>query len=430
MKSKHAMCSAVGAAAIAAFPVFLHSAAVAAEKPVPYRAEPAVTPGQTVIERPRPEVEALGGRVGQFLVFPSISLAEQYDDNVFSTTNNTVDDFITIVRPSVRVKSDWNNHELNAFGWGAIARYASESDENWADAAFGADYRHDIARSTAANVGFKFARLHEDRSSTEDVSGAEPTTYTLMEPNVGATHKFGRFKVGVDGSLRKFNFSDTDAVNGGTINNDDRDRNEWQGGVRLGYEIRPEYEAFVRSSYNVRKYSDAVDDNGFDRDSNGYEMVVGTAANLTDLVVGEVFVGYRSQDFDDSRLSTVSGVGGGANLTWSVTKLTSVSGYLTRTVEDTTEVNTSGYFLTRLGVQVDHELLRNLLIGASGGYAVSDYEGISRTDDTYSAGAYVKYLTNRYLDLSAQYQYAKRESDVAAENFDKNVFMIQATAKY
>lgn len=432
MKPKHATRRGVRAVGLAAIPALavVATGAMAAERPFPYRGEPAVTPGQTVIERPRPEVEALGGRAGQFLVFPSVSIAEQYDDNVFSTTDNTIDDFVTIVRPSVRVQSDWNNHQLNVFGWGEIGRFASEGSEDWEDAAFGADYRHDILRSTSAAGGFKMARLHEDRSSPNDVSGAEPTTYTLMEPSVGATHTFGRFKASVDGSLRKFDFSDTDAVNGGTINNDDRDRNEWKGGARLGYEIRPEYEAFVSGAYNVRKYSDSLDDAGFDRDSDGYEVSVGTRVELTDLIVGEAFVGYRAQDFSDSRLPTISGIGGGADLTWNLTKLTSVSAFVTRSIEETTDVDAAGYFLTRFGVQLDHELLRNLLIGATGGYSIADYEGISRTDDGYNAGAYVKYLTNRYLDLSAHYQYSKRESDIAGESFDKNIVMLQATAKY
>lgn len=406
----------------------LSGAAWAVDGAGPY--ESGLTPGQTVIDRPRPEVEQLGGRVGQFLVLPSLGLSEEYDDNIFATENDKEGDFITTIKPTVRVQSDWNNHQLNAFGWGAIGRYASNSDENWEDFAGGVDYRHDILRGTAARGGFKMARLHEDRTSPEDVNGQDPTTYTLMEPTAGITHGFGRFKVGVDGGLRRFDFDDTAAVGGTSINNDDRDRKEWQGGVRLGYEIQPEYEAFVRGAYNIRDYDSNVDDAGFERDSKGYELAVGTAVQLTDLIVGEVYVGYRSQDYDDTRLSTVSGLGAGADLTWSVTKLTSITGFFSRTVEESTQANAGGYFATRVGVRVDHELLRNLLLGASASYGNNDYEGISRTDDSYNFGASVKYLANRYLDLSAQYRHSRRESEAAGDDYDKNVFLVQATAKY
>ena len=389
-----------------------------------------LVPGQSVIDRPRPEVQALGGRVGQFLVFPSLSLTEIYDDNLFATSSGEVDDLITVVKPSVQARSDWNNHELSVFGWAAAALHAEESDENWQDFAVGSDYRHDILRGSAARGGVKFARLHEERSSPDDVNGREPTTYTLLEPTIGGNHRFGRFNAGATGSLRRFDFDDASAAGGATINNDDRDRNEWEGGLRLGYEVRPEHEAFVRAAYNVSDYDDARDDAGVDRNSDGYEISIGSRLEFTDLIVGEAFIGYRTQSFDDPTLSSASGIGGGLDVTWNVTRLTSVTASVVRTVEETTQVNAAGYFATRTRIEVDHELLRNLLIGASASYDRNDFEGISRVDNGYGGGAYVKYLTNRYLDLSARYQYSRRDSDVATESFDRNTFLVQATVKY
>ena len=77
---------------------------------------------------------------------------------------------------------------------------------------------------------------------------------------------------------------------------------------------------------------------------------------------------------------------------------------------------------TNLSVTVEHELLRNVILSGNAGYIHDDYNGISRTDDTYQVGAGAKYLLNRNLRLSADITYSSRSStSTAATNaaFDR-----------
>jgi hypothetical protein len=69
------------------------------------------------------------------------------------------------------------------------------------------------------------------------------------------------------------------------------------------------YQAFVQGSYDVTNYDDPRDDNGFERDSKGYQVVGGLSLDLTDLIIGEFFAGYFSEDFDDPEFGVPHGRG-------------------------------------------------------------------------------------------------------------------------
>ncbi len=82
----------------------------------------------TVTERARPELDPLGIRAGGFIIFPSATITESFDDNIFADDTDTVDDLITNVVPEIVVRSDWRNHEIKLFGSADIAFHADRSD--------------------------------------------------------------------------------------------------------------------------------------------------------------------------------------------------------------------------------------------------------------------------------------------------------------
>ena len=381
--------------------------------------------GETVTERPRPDLDPLGVRAGSFLVLPKLSLSEAYDDNIFSTENNTESDFITVISPEVAVQSDWNNHFLGFGAAADIGRYASNGDEDYEDFVLRGSGRLDILRDRYVSGGVTFRKTHEDRGSPDDVNGEEPTEFTVLTPTLGAFNRWNRFSLRGDLSMQRHDFDDARSSTGQIFNNDDRDRSRYVASVRGGYEIVPEYEAFVRVAWNTVKYSDDVDDNGIARDSDGYEAVVGTRIDLTGVTYGDIYAGWRSQSYEDDRLETSEGPSFGGALTWNVTGLTTVKGSLSRSVEETTLTGASSFFATDFKLSVDHEILRNLILGANAGYIFNDYEGITREDDIYRAGAYARYLMHRNLYLTARYNYEQRESNVVGADYDKNIFLLR-----
>lgn len=407
---------------------------------VPAQAQQDPGRGTTVTDRPRPETDPLGLRMGSFLVFPSISVTEQFRDNIFfdeegdsNTPNDLQGDFLTTLSPSLLIQSDWNNHELDIFGSADLGSFWINENENYADWQVGINGRYDISRNTNVAGRFDFANRHESRGSPDDANGQNPIFFNIWGPSVSAFHRFNRVSIGLSSNFIFYNFEDvTTGVNGsrgilteGIINNDDRDRHEAEGSVRVAYEIVPGYEAFVRGTYNKRDYVDSIDDNNFDRDSTGWELVGGTAVDLTGVLVGNVFAGFRRQRYDDALLQTMQGPGFGGDLTWNPTGLTTVKAAIERSVEESTLAGAAGFFATRFAASVDHELLRNLIISAQSSVQLNDYEGNAREDEIYRAGAQVRYLMNRNFYVTVGYDFQNRQSSFINQNYTVNTVMIR-----
>lgn len=372
-----------------------------------------------VRERPRPEYDAVGVRAGSFLIYPEAVVRETYNNNIYATENNTTDDWITVIRPEVKAESDWNNHALNFNAFAAGGIYADHSDEDYFDYGIGGDGRLDITRAANLFGGASFKHLHEDRGSPNAVNGVEPTEFNDIQANAGATYKPNRLGVTAEGSWRQLDFDDVNTSTGAVINNDDRDRNVYRERLRVGYDVQPGYTAFVQGSLNQRDYDITPDDNGFNRNSDGWRTDVGMEIRLTDVLDAEVYGGYFEQDYDDPRFSDLSDWDAGGRLLWAPTPLTTVRASLAREVAETVTAGASSFVATIALLGVDYELRRNVIIGAEGGFTNNDYQDITREDDIWRIGVSGTYLINRNFFAGARAHYTDRDSSVANQSYDQ-----------
>lgn len=379
-----------------------------------------------VKERKRPELDPVGLRQGNVFFYPSISVAEAYVSNVFATENNETDDFVTYVTPALNVQSMGTEGSWWAAVKADVGLYASETDENFVDGSARVGARYDVIADGTVDGSLGYARLHEDRSSPDDAGGSEPTVYYRGDANAGYTHRFNRLNAGIGLVARHFDYDDTDIV-GGSRDNSDRNRLETEEAVRLGYEVSPDMEVFGRGALIQWTYEDDTDRNGIDRNANGYRVDAGVSANLTGLLTVEATVGYLTMDYDDDNLSSTEGVAAGVRAIWNVTRLTTITATLDREVQATTVNGASSRFDTLSEVQVDHELLRDLIVSAKAGYLNSDFDGTNREDDRFNFGVSADYYVTQGVKLSASATRDERDSNATGADFTRDVVLFRLT---
>jgi hypothetical protein len=373
--------------------------------------------------------DPLGIRAGAFTIYPSTDASISYDDNIYATKDNTDSDFVAIIGPSVEVQSDFSRHAVGFNVFSRVGRYFQETKENYWDFGVEGTGRLDITRDNNLQGGFTVARLHDARDDPEDdatlAESVRPVRYTNYAANLAYNHLFNRVTFRLTGLFDRNDYRQ----GAGTANQNDRDRNIYTGLMRFGYNVSPFINTFVEGLYYVQRRDTHRDTDGFERDSNGWGARTGVDVNFTDLLFGEAFVGYITEYFDDSAFDTESGVNYGANLTWLPTLLTTVT--LTGGSEfvPTTNEDASSNFQTSVGLRVDHELLRNVLIGAEGGYVRDDFENTSQTDNRFDAGADITYLINRHFSVGAAYEFTSRNSDDEESEFDRNLFTLRLRAQ-
>jgi hypothetical protein len=380
-----------------------------------YSQEP--DPNVPVTARPRPDFDPLGIRAGGFLIYPSVTVGSSYDDNVFATKDDTKDDFIFNFLPQVVVRSNFPRHAIAWTTEADIARYVTETDEDYEDFGTALNGRLDITRSNRLTAGAAFARGHDSRDDPEDLGvdvTDEPSKYYDYGGDLGFQQDFNRVNFGLLGNFDRRDYTDGDEG--------DRDRDLFGGRLRAGYFVSPRINAFVQGGFRRE-----VRDQDSGRDNNVYSASVGTEIDFTGLLFGEVNAGWSLQEFDESDVDSENGFTYGANLTWNPTGLTSVrldgaGGF------EPSDVGSSR-LESEIGLRIDHELLRNLLIGGQVRYSRDDFQDANRVDNRIDVGPSITYFVNRNFSVGANYVFTTRDSDESEREFDRNVITLRVTAQ-
>lgn len=396
------------------------------------------TRGETVRSRVRPDYTAPGLRAGAFMLFPELSVTEIYDDNVYLDSRGEEADFITVLRPNLRLVSNWNRHALEAELGGALGFYARISDEDYQDIHAKLNGRIDVSALSQIRAGVAFRKLHSERDSPDDTDALRPTEYYSYAATADYSREFGRVKLTLGGEIERLDYLDNEQLGpGGAIefNNDDRDRLETFGRARAAYAFNTGSNVYLESRFGRIDYDAGRDDNlvpanAVDRDSMDYRTVVGIESDLDGIVFGNLYAGYIRRDFDDGDLSTIEGFTVGGNLTWNVTPLTTIAADAGRTISTTTISGASGAIVTEAGVTVDHELLRNVILQFKTRWKESDYDGIDRVDNTVKVGVGADVLLNRNFTLSADYTHAERLSDSSDDEYSQNLLLLSLKTKF
>ncbi|NOR40599.1 MAG: outer membrane beta-barrel protein, partial [Gammaproteobacteria bacterium] len=279
---------------------------------------------ETVINRDRPEVDALGRLVGSFWLFPALGVETYHNDNIFASNSREESDFITRIKPELDLESNWNRHMLNLTANADIGRYSQNDGENFEDYGISIDGRLDVQGEDTLTGKAGYARKHVRRDSPNDQNGKEPTLYEVSSASTAYRKKFNRLSFRVGAEFERRDYNDVKSQFGKKINNDDQDRDELGGLVQINYDILPQYSVFLRTRYKTIDYDDTFDSRGLQRSSDGYKIVVGTELRVTGLLYGEVFAGYGKRDYDDSTLKNIDEPTGGVSLTWLPSQLTTV----------------------------------------------------------------------------------------------------------
>lgn len=384
------------------------------------QAQPA-DPNTTVTQRPRPEYDPLGIRAGTFLIFPEVTITGSYSDNVEFDEDDEQSDFVTEIEPSLRFQSQWSRHLLQVEAGSEIAIHADESDEDFQDFFLLGNGRVDVSRQTTVATNAQARLTHEGRDDPEDAGNDEPTDIYQFGGGVALSHQINRVGFTVGGDVLRSVFDD-DAE-------DDRNANVYDLLLRTSYEVSPRLEMFVEGRYNVEDRDDNIDDNGIERDTDGYEARLGAEVDLTAVLFGEAFAGYRVQRFEEDAFDDEKGISFGVDLNWNPTLLTSVGFSGQRDFRATDDGDAASNFRTEFGITVDHEVLRNVIVNGEARYQNDDFRGDDREDDIYLLGGGVTVWLNRNLSVNAGYDYSERDSNEVGQDFKVNEISLGLTLR-
>lgn len=379
----------------------------------------------SVRDRLRPEYDALGVTLGAFRLYPELSTFALASDNVFAEDENARSDTAFGIELSAALSSLWASNALSLSLAADSLSYADfhELDRfNWR---VGADGRLDVTRNLQTTGAVSYAEQHEElRSSALSAGLAEPVPYTQASARLGAQNQFNRLRVSANATIDDYAYESVALQAGGTLDQGDRDRVVSQLIGRVVYSTSPRSTIFLSLARNWRVYDRRPPEVLVDRNSSGWNALVGAGFDITRLIRGEVGVGYLSQDYDALGVEDTSGLAFQSSIEWLPDPLITVSLGAERGVRDANVPGAAAYIGNDLSLAVDYEFRRNIILGASLQGGVNDYRGLDREDDYVRIGASADYLINRSVSAFASVSRDRVTSnDDLGREYDLDRFM-------
>lgn len=389
--------------------------------------EPPLTQARSVFTRDRdlavtdrtlPAFTAQGVSMGAFDVFPAVSVGGLFTSNLFAHNDDRRSDVVLVVRPEVTVRTSGGPYRVAAYARGDLRRYATYTSENTEEGMAGLEGSVAVGALSSLTAGASYGSFINPRFAADSpIDAAKPLEYNALNGYAGATIEQANTRVILRADVIDLHFRDAPARGGGTLFTRDRDRTRYQALVRVERALNPAVSIYGAASLNKVDFRLAP---GGTRDSKGYGVYIGSSFQVTDLMRGDVRVGYIRQDFDRPGIRPLSGVGALGKLFYFPTRLWTLTATAESSIQDSGVPGTGGFLHRGGSLRSDHELRRYLIASVEGGYFRDTYRGIPRRDSLPYADAGLTYLSRNHWNARLGYRYLARDCTCATgiTNFD------------
>lgn len=386
----------------------------------------------SVPERVHAGYEERGYRLDGFMIFPRLRTLATYEDNVRAAALDRQSDVGFTLEPSVRALSDWSRHQVGLMAQCSVTRFAKLSSERAETFHFRGEGRYDAGDEIRLYGYGSYRRDVERRSAPGALRDSlRPVAYNTATTGAQITWQGTRTRLSANASAARVDYADITRVDGVVFDSRELNRKIYQGGVRVDYAVTPNLAMLVTGTVGKVDYNLPPTATVPDRSTRRAELLAGLSFEFTDLLRGEVAVGYIDQDFRAASLAGFNGLGGRAELEYLPTRLTSIRIDASRTFQDAGNPLAPSYRRTRVGVRVDHELFRQVLLTAAADYESARFQLPARTERRPHVAFSGQYLVNRHMTLFARYDHLRVTSRPAinGRRFTDNIVSIGALLK-
>ncbi|HET7730532.1 MAG TPA: outer membrane beta-barrel protein [Usitatibacter sp.] len=349
---------------------------------------------------------------------PFLGVAYGRDDNLFLTAANEKSSDLAVLSPGFTLDTRSERTVLSVRYQGQAGRYFQSRDDDYVDHATRAQFDVAFDRRNFLKLGLDYIRGHDPRGSTDRAIAGSPDRYELTVPSVayafGTPGAQGRAEVYYSRPDRKYlNNRATTTIS---------DRRIQELGGAFFWRAMPKTYVLVEARGTDIDYRDPSVTLGA-RERRYYG---GVSWEATAATTGTLKFGRLEREFDRDR-PKFSGSSWEGAITWAPRSYSKFDLYTARQTNEATGVG--NFILSSItGVTWSHSWTSSLITAVDLRYAKDEFQGADRQDETKSIGLKVGYKFRRWLTLGAEYSHTQRDSNQRAFEYDKNLYLLTATA--
>ena len=360
--------------------------------------------GVTVQSRSRPLYDPLGVKVGSVIIRPEITQGLDYNSNVNGVSGSG--SWTSSTSGSVSAGSDWVRNRLDAtvgFNHTQFFSFPTESYTAWnAGIAGGYTFGQD-----ALEAAYSHQTSYSLGTTLGTIQTEMPTLNQTDSATVGYTFTHLALSVIPSVSASAYRFGSSTNL-GQSFSEAFLDRNVVAAGVEARYALSDEGAALallrgVNSTF-VNPQAGQPSNN-----SNSVQFLLGLDYQAKGPWRYRVLVGVENRMFQASEFPARTAPIVEGSVIWSPTGLTTVTGTVSREIEDPESAGSNGFVATQASLSVDHEVLPNVVLNVRGNVESVAYlqnGGGQQTQFTAGVGAF--WSLNRNIRLSIGYDYTEQ----------------------
>lgn len=374
-----------------------------------------------VFDQPREGLDSKGIDLGGFRLFPSLTLSETYDDNIFAEEEGEQADLITALTGGARLRSEWRRHDFTFDARLRHEAFADNDEQDRTEYDLRPRMKFELAGRDTAVISAEHSRQAVGRDDPEEDDDEDPTQFNRFALGGEYIHHVNRLFFGLATDGRRDDYF--------TSGDDDRDVSEFRVGLPIGYEVSAKTDVKLEP-FGRRRNFDEDNSAGEDRDSVAAGALLGIDTEVSRLIDLNFDVGFIANDFDDPGFDSRVDLIFDGEAIWYVTPRTTVFGRASRRDLATSTSSASSKTQTSVSVEVQRELRRDLLLGVDLQYLNDDFNDTDRDDDRVKASAGLEYLMNRNVSLVADVRHEERWSTVDGEDFSRNLVTLGLRTRF
>jgi hypothetical protein len=351
-----------------------------------------------------------------FRVTPFLSERIEYESNVFQAPSGAQGSTIFKTIPGFTLELPFGGRHRFDLGFRTeILRYValgSQNTENY---------------FVLARLGFDFPgglkfTLKEDLADTNQAPNSELTgpiqnITNVLTPSVEYAIT-RRYAIGFDYTWTRQFFAQSSGVT-------NLDRDEHLFALTGFYKVQPKTDLLVGFAYGFTDFN-----NDSNRNINRYIGYVGVRGDLTPRLSSSLRVGYESRQPDNSNLTPYNGLVARGDITYLPTQQTKLTLYLERSTQESDFQTNFWYLYNIASLSVEHFFTSKFLVkgGVYGGFNEYPDKGQKvnlsfdwRTDSLVGVNVGAEYQIQKWLAVSADYTFTRRESNFDTNSFKDNV---------
>lgn len=366
-------------------------------------------------------IETGGIPVGQGLLYPSVTIEETYDDNIFLQQTNTIDSWITTVSPRVVFEQPGEFRGYRLEGGVSKGIFHNSSGDNFTDADISGVATYTPNNRITTTMGAGYLMAHDERGSG-DSRGAAATAF----PHPDEFHEwnlFGRYEYGLKEMFAprfsvELSHTDTEYDNNrARTASNDLAENFLRG--TFSYMVMP------NTSLELEGVVSDVDYDTANSDNTKYKLLAGASWDATYQTTGFAKVGKQKIDFDNG--TNVDGLAWEIGVDWSPLSYSTFNLSSSRDTTDSSGIGVgSSTETTTNKISWRHHWKSYLESRVFYELKDEDFLGTTREDQTDTFKVEIEYAMRNWLHFGLNLMHQEASSTAAGFSFDNNVLNLTA----